>query len=118
MKLKLIILFMLSVFLLGCAQNQMYVWGNYSKTLYKLKKTPNEETFNDHKETLIEIITKSNEQGKRVPPGVYCEYAMMLAKDGKKDESLKYLDLEEKTYPESAVFVTNIRKNLNSEAKK
>jgi len=99
-----------AIFFAGCAtQKQMYSWGDYSSSLYKLKKDPCEENLMKHKQVLLKIIEDSKENSLRVPPGVYCEYGYILMKEGKSDEALSYLDLEEKTYPESAVFIKRLK---------
>ena len=101
-------------FLTACAtQKPMYSWGNYSSSLYKLKKNPCEENLVKHKQVLLKIIEDSKENGLRVPPGVYCEYGYILMKEGKPDEALSYYDLEEKTYPESIVFIQRLKSQFN-----
>jgi len=101
-------------FFTACAtQKPMYTWGNYSSSLYKLKKNPCEENLVKHKQVLLKIIEDSKENGLRVPPGVYCEYGYILMKEGKSDEALSYYDLEEKTYPESAVFIQRLKSQFN-----
>ncbi len=102
----------LSFFLFaGCATTQkpMYSWGDYSSSLYKLKKDPCDENLMKHKQVLLKIMEDSKENGLRVPPGVYCEYGYILMKEGKSNDALSYLDLEEKTYPESAVFIQRLK---------
>lgn len=104
----------LFIFFIGCAtQRPMYSWGDYSSSLYKLKKEPNDENLQKHKQVLVKIVEDSKENGLRVPPGVYCEYGYILIKEGKTDEALKYLDLEEQTYPASAVFIQRLKSQLN-----
>ncbi|MFZ3136044.1 MAG: DUF4810 domain-containing protein [Thermodesulfovibrionales bacterium] len=108
-------LILLSVFFFaGCAtQKPMYSWGDYSSSLYKLKKNPCEETLMKHKQVLLKIVEDSKENSLRVPPGVYCEYGYILMKEGKSNEALSYFDLEEKTYPESAVFIQRLKSQFN-----
>lgn len=104
-------------FMLACGPSAqykpMYNWGEYSASLYNLKKTPNDEALKKHKETLMKIIEQSKENGLRVPPGIYCEYANILIKEGKNKEALPYLELEEQTYPESSVFVQRLKSHAN-----
>lgn len=101
------------VFFAGCAtQKPMYSWGDYSSSLYKLKKDPCDENLMKHKQVLLEIMEDSKENGLRVPPGVYCEYAYILIKEGKANDALPYLDLEEKNYPESAVFIQRLKSQI------
>lgn len=110
---RALLLFLVSVFALlaGCAsQNRpQYVWKDYSSSLYYIKKTPSEESLKYHKELLLAIIEESKSSSMRVPPGVYCEYGYILLKEGKKQEAFGYFDLEERTYPESRVFIRNLK---------
>ena len=99
--------------LTGCATkisaSNLY-WGDYSKTLYNLKKTPTAETREAHIKELKSIIVKSNELHLRVPPGLYAELGMYLLNDGKKVKANEYFNLELKTYPESKKMVLQILK--------
>jgi len=96
--------------LAGCAaQKPMYSWGDYSSSLYKLKKNPCDENLMKHKQVLLKIMEDSKKNGLHVPPGVYCECGYIFMKEGKTDEALAYFDLEEKTYPESAVFIQRLK---------
>ena len=97
-------------FIVGCAQERLYYWGNYSQTLYKYKKLPKEENLEAHKACLVQIIEESNKRNKRTPPGVCCEYGYILLREGKTQQALVYFEMEEKTYPESKVFIERLKK--------
>ena len=117
-KIKIVLLFFLSISLpFGCAKKELYRWEGYSKSLYHYKKTPEEKSYGHHKQILEKIIEESSRNNARVPPGIYCEYALMLMKAGNHEESLKYLDLEEKIYPESKIFVTSLKNMINAKRK-
>ncbi len=111
MKKHFIILFLFLVisFIVGCAQERLYYWGNYSQTLYSYKKLPKEENLQAHKACLVKIIEESNKMNKRTPPGVCCEYGYILLKEGKTREASYYFEMEEKNYPESKLFVTRLK---------
>jgi len=98
----------------GCAATNISAsnlyWGNYSKTLYELKKNPGADTKAAHIQELHSIIEKSNELKLRVPPGLYAELGMYLLNQGKKNQATKYFNLELKTYPESKAMVQQILK--------
>lgn len=117
-----LVLFFVSIFALlaGCAsQNRpRYVWKDYSSSLYYIKKTPTEESLKYHKNLLLAIIEESKSSNVRVPPGVYCEYGYILLKEGKKQEAFGYFDLEEQTYPESKVFIQNLKAYASAPSKK
>lgn len=120
---KIIFLLAIPVVLLlvGCQTPQnrpTYVWQNYSSSLYTLKKTPSDANLKNHKDVLLTIMDESKKENCRVPPGVYCEYGYLLLKEGKTEEAFQYFDLEAKTYPESAVFVQNLKTYATKRVKK
>ncbi len=105
-----LLILLLFIFLVGCAtQKPLYYWGDYSSSLYKYKKVPNEENLKTHKVVLVNIIEESNKMNLKVPPGVHCEYGYLLLKEGKKEEAMYYFDLEEKIYPESRQFLERFK---------
>jgi hypothetical protein len=105
-----LLILLLFLFIVGCAtQKPLYYWGDYSNSLYKYKKVPSEENLKTHKVVLINIIEESNKMNLKVPPGVCCEYGYLLFKEGKKEEAIYYLDLEEKNYPESRQFLERFK---------
>lgn len=108
---KPLLLVIITIALLsGCVQNQkqLYSWGDYSNTLYKMKKNPCDETRVAHTTELKKIIDRSKENNMRVPPGVYCEYGYFLFMRGQKDDALQAFTLETQTYPESSPFINNL----------
>lgn len=106
-------LMILCYFLAGCAaQPKMYYWGEYSESLYSYKKEPSDDSLRKHKQVLFEIIEKSDAGGMKVPPGVYCEYGYISMKEGNKKEASRYFDLEAQTYPESKVFIQQLKSRL------
>ena len=115
---KKIIINMLGVSLLvmftGCAATKIsdsnLYWGDYSKTLYELKKSPSADTKAAHIKELNSIIEKSSELKLRVPPGLSAELGMYLLNQGKKAQATKYFNLELQTYPESKAMVNQILK--------
>jgi hypothetical protein len=111
---KIIFLLIIPVMMLvvGCVKPQnrpAYIWQNYSASLYTLKKSPSDANLKNHKDVLLSIIDESKKENCRVPPGVYCEYGYLLLKEGNKEEAFRYFDLEETTYPESTVFIQNLK---------
>lgn len=98
---KLIYSMMLLLFLAACAPPTLYYWDNYSETLYQLKSEPNDEHMAEHIETLERIISKSEEQNRRVPPGVCGELGFWLVKTGRTQEGVAFFQKEKQAYPES-----------------
>lgn len=115
MKTRTLLLMMVTVlFMAGCvtAQKPMYYWEDYCETLYKYKKSASDEDLKAHRTSLENIIAKSKENSARVPPGVYCEYGCMLVKEGRVEEGLQNISLEEQNYPESHVFIERLRAGI------
>ncbi len=112
----LLVLFALAIFA-GCASQgkPMYYWGDYSHTLYELKKHPSDESLAKHIVCLDDIIKNSKEIGVRVPPGVYAEYGYRMLDMGKKNEAISYFRLEEQTYPESTVFMERLIESVDED---
>jgi hypothetical protein len=96
------------LFLIGCASQKQYYWGDYSNTLYAYRKNANDENLLKHKATLEKIIQESADRNLRVPPGVYAELGYIYLRQNNKDTAIKYFDLEAKTYPESKLFMERL----------
>jgi hypothetical protein len=106
---KYTLLILLFFFISGCNPGtNIYYWGNYSSSLYNLKKEPGDESRLKHRETLEGIFKNAEKKHKKVPPGLYCEYGYILVQQGNIDEGLKYFDLEVEHYPESKPFVERL----------
>ena len=86
------------VFFSGCAtkvsQSNLYC-GNYSNTLYMVKKEPGEASNLAHEKELQSIVNKSNEMNLRVPPGVYAELGLYAMERGDSDAAKSYFGLEQ-----------------------
>ncbi len=101
----------------GCVTPKppLYYYGNYPRTLYKLKKDRSPASIATHQASLEDVIKKSKERNLRVPPGIHCEYGYLLWQKGHQPEAEKQFLLETTTYPESTAFVTLVIKTLKHE---
>ena len=98
------------LFVAGCATvtDAGYYWGNYSQTLYQYTKFPSDETLARHVTELEEIISKSNEKGLKVPPGIHAELGYIQARQGNNTAAMAHYESEMKLYPESQVFLERL----------
>ncbi len=106
------------VFLSGCAtisQSDLY-WGNYSHTLYQVKKEPGEATHAAHEKELQSIVEKSNELNLKVPPGIYAELGLYAMERGDQNAAQSYFGLEQDTYPEGAALMQRTLQNKLGES--
>ncbi len=115
MKIKYLGMILLITIFTGCVQNSMYYWNGYSKSLYNYKKMPDDNTKQLHIESLEKIISKSEYYGKKVPPGIYCEYGYYCILDENFIDAKKYFELEKNLYPESEKFVNILLNEIQNE---
>ncbi len=103
-------IYLVIIIITGCATSgTTFYWGEYSSTLYDLKKNPDEKTLEAHKKQLLLIIEESVKRNKKIPPGVNAEYGYMLLQSGKETEGMEFLEKETAIYPESVVFVQRLK---------
>lgn len=111
MKLLILAVSALTIFTSGCAtQKPMYDYASYSESFYGMKKDAGTETSEEWKTALEEIITKSNAETLRVPPGVYANLGYIYLKANNNEKAIAYFEEEKKIYPESEIFMTNLIK--------
>lgn len=89
--------------LAGCAtpNNQLYYWGNYSNTLYTYTKEPSAKTRDAHKKELLNIVSISEKQNKRVAPGIFAELGHINLIESNQDQAATFFQKELTLYPES-----------------
>ena len=94
----------------GCVttpQNGLY-WGNYSHTLYEVKKSGDENSFKKHMNELHKIISTSEKRNLKVPPGIFAELGQLYQKDNKPQEAMSFYQREVAAYPESKQLMSRI----------
>jgi hypothetical protein len=107
--LKPIVFFCLAVIFSGCAApQQMYHWGDYSKTLYESRKHPSEQSLAAHQQELEKIITESGRRNLRIPPGVHAELGYIYFQQNRKDLAVRNFEIEKQIYPESALLMERL----------
>jgi hypothetical protein len=106
------------IFFSGCAtvsESNLY-WGDYSKTLYMVKKEPGDASNAAHENELQSIVEKSKEKNLRVPPGIYAELGLYAMDRGDRNAAENYFRLEQEVYPEGAVLMQHTLKNILGES--
>ncbi len=90
----------------ACAPQSKYAWGSYESSLYQHYKTPGDTTaFAQH---LSETISKAEQSGQKVPPGIYAEYGEVLLEAGDTKQATVFFEKEKSTWPESTSFMTTM----------
>jgi hypothetical protein len=90
----------------------LYSWKNYQEKTYSYMKNETDKSLEELMETYQALIDKQDGVRKTVPPGICADYGYLLYKQGKKEEGLALLNKEVALYPESAVFISRIIKNI------
>ncbi len=96
----LAVLFLLA----ACAQPQYLYYGNSSHSYYKAVKKQDTKSVEDYKQSLEKVFAKSASLGKPVPPGLYCDYALLILHDNPQ-EAKSYLLKEKQAWKESETLV-------------
>ena len=109
-----ICLFSLTIGFASCSGTQtLYAWDNYENASYAYTKEPNEKNETKLDKCYDKMFEKQAKSYRKVvPPGLCAEKAYILLKAGKKEEAMKYLDLEIKIYPESKLFIDRIKNQV------
>lgn len=95
----------------GCGPKQMYTWRGYDDALYAHYKSPQDHAKNI--ERMQTIVTETEAAGVKMPPGVYAEYGYALLEESRFDESATYFKKEKETWPESAVLMEKMIRNVS-----
>jgi len=95
----------------GCvtplSQSNLY-WGNYSQTLYQVKKNPGEASNSEHEKELLSIVEQSKKRNLNVPPGVYAELGLFAMDRADSAAAINFFRMEQATYPEGSVLMERI----------
>ncbi len=94
----------------GCGPKTLYTWRGYDDTLYAHYKNP--QAHDKHVERLQKLVTETEAEGVKMPPGVYAEYGYALLEESRLDESVTYFKKERETWPESAVIMDKMIRNV------
>lgn len=100
----LTLLFVLFV-LAGCASTPYLYYGDSSYRYYQSVKHPNDLNQTYYKVSLEHVFDKSARLGIKVPPGLYCDYALLMLRRGDALAAREYLLKEKDTWTESASLV-------------
>lgn len=104
------------VLLTGCAEKQaLYRWGVYEALLYDLYAKPGRADPGTQVVKLSEDVTRTQAEGKRVPPGVHAHLGYMYYLQGNTAEAQRQFATERARFPESSTFIDGILKRLGKE---
>jgi hypothetical protein len=101
----------------GCAQQStnLYHWGSYENIIYKSYERPGELSVQEQIEILNTDITKAQDKGKKVFPGLYAHLGYLHFSDGDEVAALQAFNMEQSLFPESSHFLTGIVNRMHTE---
>ena len=86
-----------------------YAWGSYNETLYAHYHAPQQREA--WIEGLKTTILEAEQEGKRMPPGIYAEYGYALFEEGATELAVAYFQKEQALWPESRLFMEKMIRN-------
>lgn len=103
---KQLLLLVLSVAIVGCAQTPQthYEWEGYQPSIYSYFM-PGQHDLQAQVATLEKTIEKSQAKGTRAAPGMHAHLALLYFNLGRDEEGVGHLVTEKQLFPESATFV-------------
>ncbi len=101
----------------GCASKDtlFYQDPEYAKSMYDYLR--DEANLDEQIEYMTEYFEDAGESGKKVAPGAYGHMAALQLRLGNISEMRRYMELEKKTYPESAHYIDFLLNYQNSSKK-
>ncbi|PKN72589.1 MAG: DUF4810 domain-containing protein [Candidatus Cloacimonetes bacterium HGW-Cloacimonetes-3] len=91
--------------LAACATPPYLYYGNTSHSYYRAVKKQDAKSVANYKASLEQVFDVSTRLGRPVPPGLYCDYALLLVAENNTTEAKRYLELEKTTWQESGTLV-------------
>ncbi len=93
----------------GCASQTVYHWNGYDEALYRHYRDPaGREAW---VEALRTTILEAEQEGRKVPPGLYAEYGYALLEEGKSKEAVVWFEKEKAKWPESRLLMEKMIRN-------
>jgi hypothetical protein len=100
----------------GCAvKPEIYSWGVYEDLIYEMYAEPGAADPDTQVARLSGDITRTESEGRRVPPGVHAHLGYMYYLTGNTDAAVAEFATEREQFPESAVFIDGIFQRLRGE---
>jgi hypothetical protein len=107
---KLVLMSAVLLLLAACAQPPYIYYGNSSHSYYKAVKKQDELSVAQYKASLETVFKRSDAMGIKVPPGLYCDYALLLLKENRNEEAKAYLEKEKQNWQEANDMINFLAK--------
>lgn len=100
--------------LIGCASapTTLYQWGDYQGQVYSMYNDPGKSPAEEQIAKLEEDYQKARSSNKQVPPGYNAHLGYLYFKIGKVDQAIQEFETEKTLFPESAVYINRLIKQV------
>ncbi len=95
----------LLLLLTACTTTQYLYYGDSSHSYYRAVKKQDTGSVDNYKKSLQNVFDRSAHLGLPVPPGLYCDYALIMMKEERPDLAKEYFEKERSTWAESETMV-------------
>ena len=108
---KLITVAILATALIGCADQQMYHWGHYEKSVYRMYHS---KDFSPSQEIVIlkKDIEQARKKNKLMGPGVQAHMGYLFTLEGDTVAATEAFNTEIEAFPESKVMIERILRKM------
>lgn len=109
---KIFLILLFALLTAGCANNNLYEWGEYEQTLFIVYHEP------AHKGEALaryQEFVKKDFQRRPLAPGLYAEAGTFLLEQGDVEGAIAYYKLEHENWPESQPMLENLIENLEAQ---
>ena len=98
----------------GCKPRTLYHWNGYDDSVYRHYKNPQDREA--WVEALKIAVLEAEQQGRKVPPGLYAEFGYALYEEGAFPQAITYFQKEREKWPESRVLMDKMIRNAERRA--
>ncbi len=102
---KYLIILLAFALLSGCFAPPYLYYGSSSHSYYKMLKKQDDNSRENYRESLEKVFERSTQLGIPVPPGLYCDYALLMLAQQRNDLALEYFNKEKATWSEAQPFM-------------
>jgi hypothetical protein len=96
----------------GCAAPTLYTWGRYEELVYLAYAAPGKASPEMQVEKLEQDYQEAWAANRRMPPGFHAHLGYLYFQLGRLDQARQQFETEKAEFPEAAVFMDRLVKNL------
>lgn len=108
---RMVLFASLFILLGGCVEQQMYEWGHYEQSVYRMYHS---KEFSPSKEIVIlkKDIEKASQNKKQIGPGIQAHLGYLYTLEGDTVAATEMFEAEIKSFPESKVMIERFLRKM------